>query len=73
MKHWKGRLAADSTGWLLERTNPSVRYWTLTDILDRSDNDPEVQDAKAAIAELPSNQYRQVMLDLADSLLERRR
>ena len=30
-------------------------------------------DAKAAIGELPSNQYRQVMLDLADYLLERRR
>jgi hypothetical protein len=54
MKHWKERLAADSTGWLLERTNRSVRYWTLIDILDRSDNDPEVQDAKAAIARQPS-------------------
>jgi hypothetical protein len=53
MKHWQERLAADSTGWLLERTNPSVRYWTLTDILDRSDNDPEVQEAKAAIDRQP--------------------
>jgi len=54
MKHWKERLAADSTGWLLERTNPSVRYWTLTDVLDRPDDNPEVLDAKADIARQPT-------------------
>ena len=36
--------------WLLEPENPSVRYWTLIDILDRPSNDCEVQDARAAIA-----------------------
>jgi len=39
--------------WLLEPENPSVRYWTLTDILGRSADDPEVREAKAAIAQQP--------------------
>jgi geranylgeranyl pyrophosphate synthase len=30
-------------------------------------------EAKEALRDLPANQYRQVMLDLADYLLERRR
>jgi len=33
----------------LAEVNPSVRYFTLTDILDRVATDPEVQEAKAAI------------------------
>jgi len=28
-------LRGDPTTWLLETENPSVCYWTLTDILDR--------------------------------------
>jgi hypothetical protein len=31
---WKFLLKADPTNWLLEENNPSVRYFTLTDILD---------------------------------------
>jgi hypothetical protein len=46
-------LRADPTEWLLEPENPSVRYWTLTDILDRPADDPEVREAKAAIAQQP--------------------
>lgn len=37
--------------WLLEEDNPSVRYFTLRDILGRSENDPEVTAAKQAIPE----------------------
>jgi hypothetical protein len=33
MNDWKARLKADSLPWLLELENPSVRYWTLTDLL----------------------------------------
>jgi hypothetical protein len=33
--------------------NPSICYWTLVDILDRSIRDPEVQNAKTAIAQQP--------------------
>ncbi|MFQ5759126.1 MAG: nitrogen fixation protein NifH [Candidatus Bathyarchaeia archaeon] len=49
MRDWKSVLKADPTDWLLERENPSVRYFTLRDILGHSDKDPEVVRAKAAI------------------------
>lgn len=42
-------LKADPTDWLLEEENPSVRYFTLTDVLNKASNDKEVQKAKAAI------------------------
>jgi hypothetical protein len=42
-------LKADPTPWLLELDNPSVRYFTLTDLLERSQFDAEVRQAKAAI------------------------
>ncbi|MDG6907313.1 MAG: hypothetical protein JRN20_16190 [Nitrososphaerota archaeon] len=37
--------------WLLEEEQPSVRYLTLTQLLDRLENDPEVEKAKSQIAE----------------------
>lgn len=46
---WLERLNGDPLPWLLEPENPSVRYWTLLDILDHSDDDPEVRAARAAI------------------------
>lgn len=46
-------LKADPIPWLLEPENPSVRYWTLIDLLDRSVHDPEVREAKATIAQQP--------------------
>ena len=42
-------MKAAPTDWLLERENPSVRYFTLRDILDYSDKAPEVVEARAAI------------------------
>jgi len=53
MNDWKARLKADSLPWLLELENPSVRYWTLTDLLGRLADDPEVRKARAAIAQQP--------------------
>lgn len=50
---WQTRLRADPLPWLLDPENPSVRYWTLTDILDQPASFPEVQEAKAAIARQP--------------------
>ncbi len=35
--------------WLLERENPSVRYWTLVDLLGRPGDDEEVQAARRGI------------------------
>ena len=49
MGNWKSLLKADSTNWLLEEDNPSVRYFTLTEILDNPLNDSEVKKAKNAI------------------------
>jgi hypothetical protein len=48
-----GRLNGDPLPWLLEPENPSVRYWALTDILDRPASDAEVQESRAAIAQQP--------------------
>ena len=49
MNEWKTLLKADSINWLLEEENPSVRYFTLKDILDKQENDPEVKQAKYEI------------------------
>jgi len=38
---WLKGLCADPLPWLLETENPLVRYLTLTDLLDRSADDPE--------------------------------
>lgn len=54
-------LKADPTQWLLEpdgsteltEASPSVRYFTLIDILDRRADDPEVCAARAAIPAHP--------------------
>jgi len=35
MSNWKSTLKGDPIPWLLEPDNPSVRYWTLRDLLDR--------------------------------------
>ena len=48
---WKTVLKGDPIPWLLEAENPSVRYWTLTDIVGRSADSPKVLEAKAAIAQ----------------------
>jgi hypothetical protein len=53
MRSWQTSLRGDPLPWLLEPENPSVRYRTLTELLDRSPGDPEVQEARAAIARQP--------------------
>jgi len=49
MESYKDLLKADQTEWLLENTNPSVRYFTLKDILDKPEDDQAVQSAKLGI------------------------
>lgn len=49
---WKSYLNTDPTEWLLEEDNPSVRYFTLLNILERPENDPEVIEAKADIMKI---------------------
>jgi len=49
MDDWRHLLRADPTEWLLESDNPSVRYFTLTEMLERPEDDSEVEAAKEAI------------------------
>ena len=51
MDSWKSRLNADPLPWLLEEDSPAVRAAALRDLLDRSENDPEFQQAHASAME----------------------
>ncbi len=53
METWKSYLKKDPTKWLLGKNNPSVRYLTLTEILDVPASDPQVKEAKSAIMKKP--------------------
>ena len=50
---WMAALKGDPLKWLLQKANPSVRYRTLTEILDRPEDDPEVMEARQAIWRYP--------------------
>lgn len=50
-RNWSRFLKGNPIDWLLEEENPSVRYFTLTDILGESQDSPEVKRARKAIAE----------------------
>jgi hypothetical protein len=49
MSDWRATLKGDPTNWLLEEENPSVRYFTLKDILGRPEDDMAVQTARQEI------------------------
>lgn len=51
MQNWKSYLKRDATGWLLEASNPSVRYFTLRRLLDKPKEDADVVAAQEAIAQ----------------------
>ena len=53
MLGWQQHLNRDPLPWLLDPENPSVRYWTLLDILDQPADSPAVQETRAAIAQQP--------------------
>jgi hypothetical protein len=48
---WIQVLYSDVIPWLMERDAPSVRYWTLTKLLDRAGDEDEAVEAKQAIME----------------------
>jgi hypothetical protein len=54
MKVWKTLLKDDPTEWLLEDTNPSVKYFALRWLLDKSEDDKTVIASSRAIAESES-------------------
>ena len=49
--NWQTNLKGDSLAWLLEpdEANPGVRYFALSDLLDRPKTDPEVIQARRAV------------------------
>jgi hypothetical protein len=49
MGNWRSLLRADATAWLLGEDNPSIRYLTLKNILDRREDDRDLRRAKHAI------------------------
>ncbi|MBI2303058.1 MAG: hypothetical protein HYU66_29475 [Armatimonadetes bacterium] len=60
---WHGLpLRGDPFPWLLEPSNPCVRWRTLRELLDRPDDDPEVREAADAIYRWPPIRS---LLDLA--------
>jgi hypothetical protein len=50
MSDWMSMLNGDATDWLLEESNPSVRYFTQRWLLDLPENDPQVSATVKAIA-----------------------
>jgi hypothetical protein len=51
MTSWNKYLNSDPTEWLLEENNPSVKYFTLTDLLECPKNDINVKEARQNIME----------------------
>jgi hypothetical protein len=49
MESWKSWLHADPTEWLLETDNPSARYFTLRDLLEKPDTNQDVKEAQQDI------------------------
>ena len=53
MIQWEEVVNERTINWLLEETNPSVRYFTLSDILDKKEDNPQVMAARRLIPESP--------------------
>jgi hypothetical protein len=49
MSEWKSFLKNNTLEWLLEENHPSIRYFTLIDLLGKKKNSNEVKEAKAKI------------------------
>jgi len=52
MRGWRAMLKADPTEWLLGEDNPSVRYFTLTDVLEKNRIIPDVEESRKAIMQI---------------------
>ena len=49
MNNLKSILKTNPTDWLLEKNNPSIRYFTLREILEKPKEDLELQEARLEI------------------------
>jgi hypothetical protein len=52
-KYWSELLQESPIDWLLEWSNPSIRYFTLRDLLDKGEDEVEVIASKKAIPNSP--------------------
>jgi hypothetical protein len=52
MNNWKSYVNSESLEWLLEENNPSVRYFTLKNILGKSEGDLKVKEARKNIMKI---------------------
>lgn len=52
MEAWKTVLKGDPTEWLLGEDNPSVRYFILRDVLDKGEDDLDVEKSRKAIMQV---------------------
>lgn len=50
---WRGEMKGDILPWLLEWENPSARYLTLRHLLDGGEEESQVAEARAALADWP--------------------
>jgi hypothetical protein len=77
MCKWKSILKSNTLEWLLNKNNPSVRYFTLIDILDYPENDTEVIESKKdimkskLISAIMSKQKKQGYWEKSTNLKER--
>jgi hypothetical protein len=51
MIDWSKIVRESPIDWLLEKSNPSIRYFTLRDILEKPETDHELMDVKKAISQ----------------------
>jgi len=49
MSRWQSYLKSDPADWLLEDDNPSIKYFTLTNLLGKNERTADVKSAKDAI------------------------
>jgi len=63
---WQDKLKSDPIPWLLEPANPSARYLTLRHLLDSSEHDSQVAEARAAIPHWPPVQEILALMDPVD-------
>lgn len=54
LKTWSQILKENPLDWLLEHSNPSVRYFVLRDLLDKGEDDSEILASKKAIPSSPT-------------------
>jgi hypothetical protein len=49
VREWTSLLKEDPTNWLLETDHLSVGFFALTELLEKTSNNPEVKEAKTEI------------------------